>query len=207
MRTLIHVCCAPCLIGPLEALRAESVEPAGFFYNPNIHPLLEFRKRIKALHVFRECDDLPIEIVTDYGLEKFIREVYLPTLQEHAADTKPDRRKRCENCYRLRLRATAQRAREQGSDSFTTTLLVSPHQYHDLVREVGESVAAETGIEFLSRDFRPLDRRSHELARKRMLYQQSYCGCCFSEYERYCGTSREIYRGSAPGKRVGEKSA
>jgi len=198
MRVLLHVCCAPCLLAPLEALRAESLEPAGFFYNPNIHPFLEFRKRIKALHVFRESDDMPLEIISEYGLDRFIREAYLPALGARTAGAaQPDRGKRCENCYLLRLRATALRAREQGFDCFTTTLLVSPHQKHDLVRHAGERVAAETATRFLYRDFRPLNERSHRLARQRMLYRQSYCGCCFSEYERYRDTTRELYRGRA----------
>jgi len=183
MTTLIHACCAPCLIAPLEALRAEGMAVAGFFYNPNIHPFLEFRKRIKALQVFLESDDLPVEIDTAYGLDLFVREVY-----------DPSRRKRCENCYTVRLRRTAQRAREQRFDAFTTTLLVSPHQDHDLIQEVGRRAAAETGVTFLYRDFRPLHERSHAIARRRQLYRQPYCGCCFSEYERYRNTTRELHR-------------
>lgn len=190
MRTLIHVCCAPCLLAPLEALRAEACEPAGLFYNPNIHPFLEFRKRIKAVRVFQETDNLPMEVDSEYGLDLFVREVYDPA-----------RKKRCQNCYLLRLRRTAQRAQEQGFETFTTTLLVSPHQDHDLVRGVGTRVAEETGVAFLYRDFRPLNRRSHELARSRRLYLQQYCGCCFSEYERYRDTTRELYRGDAAQRR------
>jgi len=184
MKTLVHICCAPCLIGPLEALRAEGMELSGFFYNPNIHPFLEFRKRVKAVRVFLERDDLPVEIIEEYGLDQFVREVYAPT-----------KRARCENCLFLRLHRTAGRAREKGLESFTTTLLGSPDQDHALVREVGLRVAAATGVNFLYRDFRPLHERSHEAARQRQLYLQSYCGCCFSEYERYRDTTRELYRG------------
>ena len=194
MRTLIHICCAPCLIAPLEFLRAEGIAPAGFFYNPNIHPFLEFRKRIKALRVFLEIDDLPVEIDSEYGLDLFVREVY-----------NPNRRTRCGNCYSLRLLRTAVKAREGGFDNFTTTLLVSPHQDHGLVRETGLRAAREAGTNFLYRDFRPLDERSHELARRRMLYRQSYCGCCFSEYERYRNTTRELYRGSGYAARSGDR--
>ena len=196
MRTLIHICCAPCLIAPLESLRAEGIASAGFFYNPNIHPFLEFRRRIKALRVFLEADDLPVEIDAEYGLDLFVREAY-----------DPNRRTRCENCYSLRLHRTAVKAREEGFDNFTTTLLVSPHQDHDLVRETGLRAAEEAGINFLYRDFRPLDERSHELARRRMLYRQSYCGCCFSEYERYRNTTRELYRGSGPAAHSGDEKA
>ena len=197
MKLLIHVCCAPCLIGPLEALRVEGMQPSGFFYNPNIHPFLEFRKRVKALRVFLEKDDLPVEIVEEYGLELFMREVCRPALSNAEG---PDRRERCRRCHFLRLRRTAERAKEMGFDAFTTTLLGSPHQDHELLRESGERAAEKAGASFLYRDFRPLHERSHEAARRRQLYLQPYCGCCFSEYERLRDTSRELYRGSGPKK-------
>ncbi len=190
MRTLIHVCCAPCLLGPLKALRVQEMELQGLFYNPNIHPLLEFRKRVKALRVFLEADDLPVEIAEEYGLDQFVREVY------HSV-----RRTRCANCYFLRLYETAVRAREQGFDCFTTTLLVSPQQKHDLVREMGERAAVKVGVAFIYRDFRPLHEQSHQEARRRRLYLQPYCGCCFSEYERFRNTSRELYRGARSGEK------
>ena len=138
-----------------------------------------------------ETDGLPVDVVEEYGLDQFIREVY-----------HPERPRRCASCYFLRLSRTALRAREQGFDRFTTTLLVSPHQNHELVREAAERAAALTGVEFLYRDFRPLHERSHEMARRRRLYLQQYCGCCFSEYERFRDTTRELYRG---GSSFGEK--
>lgn len=184
MRVLIHVCCAPCLIGPLEMLRAEGMAPAGLFYNPNIHPLLEFRKRVKALRVFLERDDLPVEIVEEYGLDFFVRAIY-----------DSDRRTRCGRCHAHRLRRTAGRAKEQGFDAFTTTLLGSPHQDHALLQEMGRRAAEESGVPFLYRDFRPLHERGHEAARRRQLYLQPYCGCVFSECERFRDTGRELYRG------------
>jgi hypothetical protein len=187
-RLLIHVCCAPCLIGALRPLRAESFELEGYFHNPNIHPLLEFRKRVKALRVFSEKDALPLEIDENYGLDLFIRQVY-----------SPDPVERCRRCHSLRLRRTAERAAERGFETFTTTLLGSPHQDHEMVKAVGEKIAGETGVEFLYRDLRPAHDEGHEEARRRGIYLQPYCGCCFSEYERYRNTTREIYRGGGPG--------
>jgi SpoIID/LytB domain protein len=184
MKTLIHICCAPCLIGPLAALRGEGIEVAGWFHNPNIHPFLEFRKRMKALRVFAERDPLPIEIDETYGLDQFVRHIY-----------RPDPAQRCEECHRVRLRATAAKARAEGFDSFTTTLLGSPHRDHDLVHRLGEEAAREAGVAFFYRDFRPLHEQGHEEARGRQLYLQSYCGCCFSEWERFRDTHREVYRG------------
>lgn len=181
-KTLIHVCCAPCLLGALQVLPADSL--AGFFYNPNVHPFLEFRKRIKAVHVFHEKNTLPVEIDEEYGLALFAKHVFNAEQPE-----------RCRRCITLRLKHTAERAAERGCGAFTTTLLSSPHQDHELLRSVGEQVARDTGVAFLYQDFRPSLAAGHEEARKRGIYLQQYCGCCFSEYERYRNTSRELYRG------------
>jgi len=193
MRLLLHICCAPCAIGALEGLRAERHDVTGFFYNPNIHPFLEFRKRIKALKVFCESDPVPVIFHEAYGLELFVQEIY-----------RPRRSERCAACYEERLRRTARLAREKGFDGFTTTLLVSPHQAHDVIRRTGERIGAETGTAFLYRDLRPHHGAAQEQARRRRIYRQPYCGCCFSEYERYRDTTRELYRGGPPAPRTGK---
>ena len=182
MRVLIHICCAPCLGGPLEALRSQGHEAAGLFYNPNIHPLLEFRRRVKALRVFLESDPLAVEIDEEYGLELFLRRV---------APLEP---LRCARCYALRLERAAQRAAERGFEAFTSTLLVSAHQDHEAVRRAGEEAASRAGVSFLYQDLRALAARSDEIARRRRLYRQGYCGCVFREAERYRDTTRELYR-------------
>ena len=92
---------------------------------------------------------------------------------------------RCGDCYRLRLSRTAQVARDQGYDSFSTTLLISPYQKHELIREVGQEVGKEHGVAFYYEDFRAGFRESHHLARELDLYHQAYCGCVYSEWERY----------------------
>ena len=189
MKVLIHICCAPCLIGPLGALRAEGIEPAGCFYNPNIHPLLELRKRIKGLRVLMERDPISVEIDETYGLEQFIRETY-----------DPDPKKRCERCHAHRLGVVAMKAARGGFDAFTSTLLSSPHRDHEMVRALGERAAAAAGVAFLYRDFRALSESGHDEARRRGIYLQPYCGCCFSEYERFRDTTRELYRGGGAAK-------
>jgi len=183
MNVLLHICCAPCTIAPLKALRDEGHAVSGFFHNPNIHPFLEFRKRIKAVRVFMETDAVPVGIDETYGLDDFVREAYDPV-----------RAARCEKCYAMRLRRTAERARRR-FDAFSTTLLVSKHQDHERVRAVGERVAQETGVRFLYRDWRELAEEGQAEAKGRSLYRQSYCGCCWSEWERYRDTTRELYRG------------
>ena len=183
MRVLIHICCGPCLAGPLGALRREGMDLAGYFYNPNIHPLIEFRRRVKALRVFLESDPLPVEIDDAYGLEAFLRGV------------DPLAPGRCERCYAMRLDRAASVAAEKGFDAFTTTLLVSKHQEHDLVRRVGERVASRHPVAFLYRDLRPLADACGQEAKSRQLYRQTYCGCVFSEADRYRDTTLHLYRG------------
>ena len=188
-KVVLHICCAPCLAGPLKLLRDEGLEVTGFFYNPNIHPLIEFRRRLKALKVFRESDDAPMVFCEEYGLEEFLREVY------DKASSPPER---CRNCYKLRLTATAATAKKLEARAFTTTLLASRHQDHEMIRNTGAEIGESQGIEFLYRDMRPTCGLSDDTARRRHLYRQSYCGCVFSEFERYRETTKHIY-GAARG--------
>lgn len=189
MKLLLHICCAPCLCAPLEELRNNGIEITGYFYNPNIHPLLEFRRRLKSVKVFQESSPLPVHYCEDYGLEEFLRSV------GHSASGG----QRCKDCYHLRLTATARYARAQGLDAFSTALLFSAHQKHELLRQVGEEVSQQEGIPFYYVDYRHLYPKSHELAKKRCLYLQSYCGCIFSEYERYAPTTKYLYKGDSGG--------
>ena len=182
MPVLLHACCGPCLPGPLERLRSEGHQVWGFFYNPNIHPLIEFRRRVKAVKVFQEQDPIEVDFCEEYGLEEFLEQVY--------GAPGP----RCARCYELRLRRTALRAKELNADSFTSTMLQSKHQDHELVSDIGHRVGEEVGVQFLYEDFRPFADRSAEVSRRRMLYHQNYCGCIFSEYERFKDTSRQLYR-------------
>ena len=177
----------------LRRLAEQGHQVTSFFHNPNIHPLLEFRRRLKAVQVLAERLGLKepafasIVYTKDYGLAPFLREVY--------ADGAPGR---CERCHEMRLRAAARRARQLGCEGFTTTLLISQHQDHDRVRGVGQAVAEQERVPFHYQDFRPLFGRSHEAAKQFMLYSQSYCGCIFSEHERYKDTTKHMYRGSMP---------
>ncbi len=172
MKILLHICCGPCSIYPVEVLRGEG-EVTGYFFNPNIHPYTEWRARRDALA--RYAAGAGLEIICDgrYLLEEFIREVVYREGE------------RCGVCYRMRLSDTAGAARERGFEAFSTTLLVSPYQNHRLIREVGEAVAAKTGVEFLYRDFRPGFRGAAARAGELGMYRQKYCGCIYSEKERY----------------------
>ncbi len=186
MKVLLHVCCAPCAIRPREELVEADHEVTGYFYNPNIHPLIEFRRRKKALKVLQERVPLRVIYEEEYGLRTYLEQV----------DWRG--KSRCADCYRLRLRRSAQQAAKGAFDAFTTTLLGSEHQDHDLIAEVGRRSAREAGVEFFYRDWRPLAREGHERARRMNLYLQNYCGCVFSECERFRETTRHLYRGPGP---------
>ncbi len=186
---LVHACCAHCLGQLLAGLRAEPVayEPVLFWGNPNIHPLIEWRRRLKAVKMLAERARLPLVADETYGLVEFCRAV-------HGHETAPER---CARCYALRLGRAAHVAREQGCRKFTTTLVTSRHQDHALIRAAGEAAGAAAGVEFLYRDWRAA-RAAPELVK--MLYRQQYCGCIFSEAERFQGTWLHLWPPAAPGR-------
>lgn len=184
MKLLLHICCACCLCAPLHELRKEGFKVTGLFYNPNIHPLLEFRRRLKALRVFQESDPIPVIYHEDYGLREYLKNV------NYEGDD------RCADCYAMRLKFTVRYARENGFNAFTSTMLFSVYQNHEQLKMFSENLSQEYGIHFVYRDYRYLSECSHDIAKKKMIYRQGYCGCVFSEYERYKDTTREMYKGN-----------
>ena len=181
MKLLLHICCAPCSNMCIETLRQEGIEPEGFWYNPNIHPFTEYRSRRNCLREYAQSIDLTLHEQNDYALRPFIREV--------AADIDH----RCVKCYTMRLYRTAQFAKENGFDAFTSSLFISPYQQHDLMHQVAEDAAAQYGVQFLYRDFRPYFKEGQERARALGFYMQKYCGCVFSEEERYLKAKKIIH--------------
>ena len=180
MKTLMHICCAPCANMPIEVLRTDGIEVAGYWYNPNIHPFTEYRSRRNCLQEYAKTIELPLILKDEYGLRPFVREV--------AEDIDG----RCVKCYEMRLYDTARQAAEGGFDSFTSSLFISPYQNHELMREVAERAAKEYNVEFLYRDFRPYFKEGQERARELEMYIQKFCGCVFSEQERYLKKSKII---------------
>lgn len=173
MNILLHVCCAPCAIYPVESLKKAGHQIAGFFYNPNIHPYSEYLKRKGEVEKYSK--DLGLNVIYgDYDLEKYFQMV--------AYDGKVE--DRCSECWWLRMIATAKFAKENGFEAFTTTLLVSPYQDQNTIKVIGEDVAAKCGLKFYYEDFRPGFKEAHDKARAAGLYCQNYCGCLFSEKER-----------------------
>lgn len=173
MSMLLHTCCGPCACYTTTKLREEGVKPTLFFYNPNIHPYQEYLRRLEGLQQLALQRELAVIAEPDYELEDFLAQV--------AADPK----QRCGHCYRIRLTKTAQLAKEQGYELFGTTLLISPYQNRELILETGEGLATEYGLKFYDADFRSGFRQSQATAKELGLYRQQYCGCIYSEKERY----------------------
>ena len=180
MRLLFHSCCGPCVSGCLEILRTENISPELFWYNPNIHPYTEYSSRRDSLAQLSAAENLELIMIDDYGLNDFIRGI-----GTHLEDgPKTEEALRCLYCYRIRLEKTAAHAAENGYDAFSTSLLVSPYQRHDVIRNMGGELAEQHKVAFLYRDFREHFREGQNKARDRGLYMQKYCGCIFSADER-----------------------
>lgn len=173
MKLLLHICCAPCAVFPVTRLREAGFTLAGLFYNPNIHPFTEYRKRLDTARMFAEGAGLPVRFREEYDLEGFLRR------------TVGKGSRRCEQCYRMRLAVAAAEAQQGGFPLLTTTLLYSRYQKHDLIRGVGEEMCRDQGVEFFYEDFRVGWREGIAASKAMGLYRQQYCGCIFSEHERY----------------------
>ncbi|MBW6485932.1 MAG: epoxyqueuosine reductase QueH [Syntrophobacterales bacterium] len=173
-KILLHTCCAPCTLYPLRILREEGNEVQGLFYNPNIHPYREYKRRLDTLIAYAE--QVSFKLLRDddsYPFEDFLRQVVF-----HEDD-------RCRYCYRIRLSRAARTAREHDFDAFSTTLLYSRYQKHDLIRQIAEEEAKKQGVAFLYRDFREGWLEGVQVSQEMGMYRQPYCGCIYSEKERY----------------------
>ena len=174
MKLLMHTCCAPCSVYCIDSLRKEGIEPTVYWYNPNIHPYMEYKARRDCLKEYTKSINVEAIFEENYGLDEFCKNVV------------GDLENRCSNyCYRVRLEQTAKYAKENGYDTITTTLLVSPYQKHEVLKAQAEEIAKKYGLNFLYRDFRVGFREGQAKARELGLYMQKYCGCIFSEEDRY----------------------
>lgn len=170
---LLHTCCAPCATYTVKHWQQRGLEVTSFWYNPNIHPFTEHQRRLETLQEFAKNSSLPLIVSQGYDVIDYFRKI-----AGHEED-------RCIDCFRLRLSMTALIARFKGFDSFSTTLFISPYQQQDLLMEIGESIAAKEGVEFLCEDLTGGYRESIAMSHDLGLYRQKYCGCLYSEWERF----------------------
>ncbi len=178
MKLLMHTCCAPCSVYCIDSLRKEKIEPTIYWYNPNIHPYVEYKTRRDCLKDYTNSIQINSIFEEEYGLDTFCKNVI------NNLDT------RCSSyCYKVRLEQTARYAKANGYDTITTTLLVSPYQKHEVLKQMLEEIAKKYQLNFLYRDFRVGFKQGQEKARELGLYMQKYCGCIFSEESRYYNRS------------------
>ena len=183
-KILLHICCGPCACYVVKSLREKGFKLTGFFYNPNIHPAEEYKRRLESAKEYAQKSGLELIIDGDYGLVEFLENVVWRE--------KPP--VRCRDCYHLRLKRTALYAKEHNFDAFSSTLFYSVYQPQEMMKEIGEQIAKEIGIDFYYEDFRKGWQEGIKMSKEMGLYRQKYCGCIFSEMERYIKLKRRKTR-------------
>lgn len=173
MKLLLHICCGPCSIYPVQMLRKDHHQILGFYYRNNIHPYTECARREETLTAYAESIALKLIVQPGYEMEAFIRNVAFRESE------------RCTYCYHDRLFTTAQYAKKGKFDGFSSTLLYSRFQNHDQIRSIGNAVGKAVGVPFYYQDFREGWKTGIEQSRELGMYRQPYCGCIYSEKERY----------------------
>lgn len=174
MKLLLHQCCGPCSIYPISSLRKMGdVAITAYFYNPNIHPMQEFYRRMESAATVNNYFNVDYIIENEYGLVDFTR---VNAFKETA---------RCENCYSIRIKKVAAKAKELNFDAFSSTLLYSKMQNHELIKKICEEESEQTGIRFYYEDFRQGWQEGIDLSKTMEIYRQNYCGCIYSEEDRF----------------------
>jgi predicted adenine nucleotide alpha hydrolase (AANH) superfamily ATPase len=204
MNILLHICCSNCAVYPVKIFKEKGLNLTGFWYNPNIHPFQEYKLRLYSLKELSDRWHFDMFYVNEYKPAEFFKMFKSPHFPE-SSHTLPWKRsvrldsewaggdfkegekggfERCKSCYRLRLKKTAEEAKKQGFDAFSTTLLISPYQNFEQIVTTGKELEDKYNVIFYLRDFRPNFRVSMALARELGLYKQKYCGCIYSMEER-----------------------
>ncbi len=189
MKVLLHICCVNCALYPVRKLEEKGVRVKGLWYNPNIHPAQEYLKRLDAVRQLEALWRLDITYIDHYGLTEFLAEIF-------SSETGPDFEKpenrnstkegiRCRHCYRMRLREAAAAAKQMKADAFATTLMYSPYQKFDIITAEAAEAERLFHVPFYLEDWRGGFREGESLSRELGVYRQKYCGCIFSEMERF----------------------
>jgi predicted adenine nucleotide alpha hydrolase (AANH) superfamily ATPase len=171
-KLLLHTCCAPCLSGTYP--QVDDYVVYIFWYNPNIEPKAEHDKRYEALQSYLARCNLPLMANYNYNLENKEWHDYVKDLEDE-----PEGGKRCQKCFRFRLRKSAELAQKINA-LFSTTLSISPYKNYQIIKEVAVEASKATGALFLDRNFSNSFGLSIELSKKFGLYRQKYCGCQYS---------------------------
>lgn len=173
-KIVIHTCCAICSGYPISFLQDIGYQVCSYFYNPNIYPDLEYQKRLDAERTL--CTHLGCELVeADYKPDEFYNAA-------KGLEYEPEKGRRCDKCFELRLRKTAEFAKSKGINNFTTSIVISPHKNFAKLTEIGQKIAEEYGLNYVAIDFKKKDGflKTNKISRELSLYRQNYCGCKFS---------------------------
>ena len=188
MNILLHVCCGNCAIYPVKKLREQNHNLTGYFFNHNIHPYQEYHRRLETAKEYAQKVELPLQVEDQYLLEEFLAQV---------ADSP---QQRCRYCYFARLEKTAQKATELGIEAFSTTLLYSRYQNQNQIIDFGHQLAAQYRLIFIDQDFRPGWQEGIQISKEMGLYRQQYCGCIYSEKDRYLPKPAKTHKTQSGGK-------
>lgn len=174
---LMHSCCAPCSSYCLSYL-AEYFHITIYYYNPNISPETEYRKRVSEQQ--RLIRELPVKYPVAFQEGHYDPQRFFAMAE--GMEQVPEGGERCFRCYEMRQREAAIAAKEGGFDYFTTTLSVSPHKNAGKLNEIGLRLQEEYGVKYLVSDFKKRGgyQKSIALSREYDLYRQNYCGCVYS---------------------------
>jgi predicted adenine nucleotide alpha hydrolase (AANH) superfamily ATPase len=172
-KILVHICCAPDALYVLDILKNDFAV-SGYFYNPNIHPRKEYDLRLTQVRFVSKSLKVPFYEDT-YDAER-----WFDITKKFRFE--PEKGKRCDICYALRLEKTARKAKELNFESFTTVMSLSPWKKSDVMNKIGLMFSCRYGINFFEANFKKKDgfRKSVELSKRYGLYRQNYCGCEFS---------------------------
>ena len=186
---LLHSCCGPCSSYCIEYL-SQYFNITVFYYNPNIYPDEEYYHRVKEQQRF--INEFPVKhkvsfIEGDYDTDRFYE-------MAKGLENEPEKGARCHKCYDLRLRRTAEVAKEKGFDFFTTTLTISQMKDSQVLNEIGIKVAEDTGVSWLPSDFKKREgyKRSTEISKEYDMYRQDYCGCVYSYRDRQSQKANQL---------------
>lgn len=171
-KVLLHTCCAICSAHPIKHLQSLGYEVVCYFYNPNIHPQDEHQKRLEAQETL--CKSLKCKLVIEeYAPQEFF---------QIGLAGEPEKGKRCEKCFELRLSKTFKAAHNLGINNVSTSIVISPHKNFELISQIGLNFGEKYGINYLSIDFKKNDglKKSNEITKQLGLYRQNYCGCKYS---------------------------
>lgn len=174
---LLHICCAPDATHPYQIMK-DDYEITAYFYNPNIYPEEEYKKRLEEFVYLSEKWGLSY-IVDKNDPEKWFEIV-------KGLEEEPEGGRRCEKCFEMRLEKASKIAKGEGFDIFGTVMTISPHKNSKMINEMGNRIGEESGIQYLESNFKKKDgfKKSIDLSKVLGLYRQDYCGCIFSKKDR-----------------------